>query len=437
MLGSVILGIGSKSSQFTDKLVNEIASGPQNHGIIAAGVYTGPHGEKLRSGIHKSIGRMRAMDISVTPTINPNVADRVLDDLVELQRKVARLEPESVLLIVDATFMNKREYAEVFHLLRVTLQQRGKMSALCFIDDPENDANALATLKSYTVSSPTAHNNPILDAVFVARVIGSPLSNAVGGANPQMELLAKSMAQIWQAHLYYNFNPTFDDQVQLMRQAGHNFIGLAVGSVGLSGQEKPGLVARLFKPALSGHQAQRQLIQLTEDLLQNQPEARTTVQPLDLDLTARTQPITVNLIAPFRTTDPRFDEVRDGVQKALRGDGYKVAHTSLIPGNGSPVSMQTPPQGASYPAYSQPGYAPNDYPPGYAPSGYAQPGYGNISTDAPTISPGKRVDGALAPRPPAPSTTGGVYSEPSTSRKIQDQFIGQVCIVFGIEPEHV
>src|SRR6185437_14748973 len=143
----------------------------------AVGVYTGAHGGKLRSAIQKKAKKLRVMDISINPTISQDAMDNMLNDLVELQLNVVRLEPETILLIIDASIMKNPDYAEVFHLLRATLQQPGKMSALCFVDDPNDPGEgrgALENLKAFTAVSPTTNNYPILDAVFVARTFDSP-----------------------------------------------------------------------------------------------------------------------------------------------------------------------------------------------------------------------------------------------------------------------
>jgi hypothetical protein len=465
--GSVIIGVGSKSSQFTDKLAKEIMmSGLKPPGLIAIGVYTEAHGDPTRKRIHRKADRLHIWDISVLPGSNPEGVNKELDDLVALQRKVVKFEPESVLLVIDAKYMNTPRFAGIFHMLRSTLPQNSKMSALCLIDDPVGERSAVETLQQFTAESPTTHNNPILDAVFIARTFDSPLASAVGGVSPQMDLLAKSMAQIWQANRYTNFNPTFNDQVKLMRQSGFTFIGLAIGSVGLSGdQEKRGFFAQFFQPKLSGSQTQHRLTQLAEDLLQSQPEPRTSVKPLDLDALAREHPITVNAIAPFRSTDPQFEEVRDGLLRALRGRKYNIAHISMIPGNGVPLKAKQQTQAnenastsnatspnalGGYPSGANPqgvqrGYTPGDYqsnnvPPGYAPAG----GYGSVSTDAPTITPQSRVSGALPP-PPHPASSGGAAANAQRSdgakqngqTNASDKFIGQVCILFGIDPEQI
>jgi hypothetical protein len=470
VLGSIIIGVGPNSSQFTDKFLGEIASGPKNNGIIAVGVYTGSQGGKLRGAIQKKAKQLRAMDISINPSISQDATDNMLNDLVELQLKVVRLEPESILLIIDAAVMSNPDYAEVFHLLRATLQQPGKMSALCFMDDPKDPGEgkgALENLKAFTAVSPTTNNYPILDAVFIARTFDSPLANAVGGTNPQMDFLAKSMAQIWQANLYANFNPTFDTQVNLARQAGHPFIGMAVGSIGLATEQKQGFFARFFKSQLDEYQIQSSLIQLTEDLLQNQPEPRTTVQELTLENLAKEQSITVNIIAPLRISDNRFHAVRDGIQKTLRGRHYNIAHTSMIPGNGVPlkVSQQlrgvsgasaNPPNGAPQRGYSQSassqrGYAYNDYPQRESPMGSVSAGSsGYPSTDAPTIVPQQpqQPQQPMGGYPTAPGSAGAPPTNagqrnqtPQQNQQNQkpkkDKFLGQVCILFGIGPEQI
>lgn len=471
MPGSVIIGVGSKSSQFTDKLAKEIMlSGLKPPGLIAIGVYTEAHGDPTRKRIHRKADRLHIWDISVLPGSNPEGVNKELDDLVALQRQVVKFEPEAVLLVIDAKYVNTPRFAGVFHMLRSTLPQNSKMSALCLIDDPVGERTAVETLQEFTVESPTTHNNPILDAVFIARTFDSPLASAVGGVSPQMDLLAKSMAQIWQANRYTNFNPTFNDQVKLVRQSGFAFIGLAIGSVGLSGdQEKRGFFSQLFQLKLSSYETQHRLTQLTEGLLQNQPEPRTSVQQLDLDAVARQQPITVNVIAPFRTTDPRFEAVRDGLLRALRGHKYNIAHISMIPGNGVPLkakqqaratdntgtsnatSPSVPsgyyPPGAN-PQDAQRGDTPNDYQPGsprpeYFPIRYAQPGYGDVLTDAPTITPQGGVSGTLPPLPPpsspggAANAQGGDSANQNSQTNTADRFIGQVCIVFGINPEQI
>lgn len=467
MFGSVIMGVGPNSSQFTDKLIRAIARGPKQNGIMAIGVYSGAQGGKVRSAIAKHAKTLRVEDISIVPTIGKEATDHVLQDLVELQLKVVRLEPESILLIVDASFISKPEYAEVFHLLRATLQQPGKMSAVCLLDDPSDPKEgraALEQLMTFTMVSPTTFNYPILDAVFVVQNTGSPLSVAVGGTNPQMDFLARSLAQIWLANLYVTFNPTFDTQVKVARQSGHTFIGMAIGSGRLSAQQQQGFFARLRGPSLDAYQAQRQLLQLTEDLLQNRPEARTSIKQVNLDAIARNQDITVNVIAPLRISDPRFNEVRDGLQRALRKDGYRVAHTSMIPGQGATAYVDSQAQERATPSaqapntntpssppandnleYAQRSYAPNDYPANddpesYPQAGYAQRGYGaGVSTDAPTITPGNRVSGAL------PNSSFSEESAPMRgsdnvtlpNKKIEGKFIGQVCILFGIDPEQI
>jgi hypothetical protein len=464
------MGVGHQSSQFTEKLIDAIGNGPRSRELIAVAIYDRTAGPEIRRRWHRKIRRLRVLDISVPPTSDPQVRDRVLSDLSTLRERATKFKPETILLVVDAEILNNREYAAVFHHLRVPLVQ-GKISALCFTNDPMRDASALDLLQAYTGDDALETGKPIFEAAFVVRSTRSPLSDAVGGQDPQNSLLATSMAGLWGAHLYHNYNPTFSEQVKLVRLTGLHFIGLAIGSTGLTMERKPGFFGSL-QFALHGRSlrrittelAQNRIATLANDLLQNQPYPRTTVQPFD-PRTVRNLPVSINVIAPFKKTDSRFNPVRDGVDHILRGLGYQVTRTSMITGRGTAITGKPRQPATASPVTTGTAYAANNapmaYPPAYPPHSAPPPLSNYPSTDAPTTPLRYPASGApampgaapavasVAPMTPMGNTAtdaarnrnaGGTSASAAATAgagPTKDAFICQVCVLFGIERNQI
>ena len=232
---SVIVALGPLSSQFVEKLAYVIEGGPQGHGLIAVGIYdNSAAGPEIRERISQRFKSSRVDDISVTPSTNDIAANPAFSDILELQRRVQSLLPSFLLLVVDAKFVEHS--LAIFRDLRVVAPQIS-MTALCFSQEDQRDANdhrdrtAFALLDKYTNGEALANGAPILEGVFVVKT-NSPLEIAVGDHDVQTDLLAKSLAGVWSAPLYHNFNPTFGQQIEGLRRAGKAFIGLGVKTFG-------------------------------------------------------------------------------------------------------------------------------------------------------------------------------------------------------------
>lgn len=336
---SVIIGVGAQSSQFAKKLVSEIVGGRKQHGLVAVGIYDkdAVAGSKVRRDIHRQTRRMHIKDISVDPSPADQSRDPIATDLVELRERVLQLAPQLVLLIIDADLFARPNYAEVFELMRIRRGQL-KLAVLLFTNGRAQDDNAYDLLRQYGQDSPLANDRPIVEGSFVVKN-ASPLASTIGGQSKQSDLLATSLAGIWSAPLYGNYNPSFSDQLDLMRDPDRHpdrhFIGLAISTQGLTMERGDGFLRHLFYPILrhttwfiTVEQAQEHLVTIIEALFRNQPPMTTVRQFDSADLSSA--PMTVNLMLPFRRSSQKFRLTRDRVAEELANRGYHILGTSVV-----------------------------------------------------------------------------------------------------------
>ena len=394
MPGTVILGIGKESTLFIEALITEIVNTRErNHNIIAVGIYddsANSAGPKVQRSIRRRTKKKLHADYLVRTAKNEvEFSDPTLDDLVDLRKEALDYRPTSLLLFIDAEFLRKPDYVEVFRQLRVKAIQIS-MTAICFTHDTANDQEAYAALEKLTRPDTLNNGAPILEAAFMVRT-NSPLAGSVAGWDTQYQLLARSLAGIWIArHIRPsnpNYNPDFNTQVSQVRQIGKPFIGMAVKTRGLSmkdpkeqaqaaaqpqpqppssfeppapyqppkpSQSRPGFFTRLLYPILrhttwriSAEEAADTINTLTRSVLRDMP-AVTTVQPFtQLGVDVHELPISVNFIVPFRPNTAKFNDLANLVESMLRNHdpaiadrGYNVVVRSIIRGRGVDLSKK-------------------------------------------------------------------------------------------------
>ncbi len=329
---SIILGVGKLSSQLTEKVVRELVDGPPGHGLVAIGVYDREAGARVRQKIHRLTRnrKLHVEDLSVKPKPIVQFPNAELDDLVDLSRHVLDFASESLLLIIDASMLQKPDYAEVFRHLRVSSVQPLFITVICVADSTQRGGNRAAyeALEQYTRPDAANSNQPIFEAAFIVRT-DSPLHQSVGGQETQFRLLAKSLAGICTAPNHRMYNPGLELQVETIRQPSTKpFIGMAVKTQGLTMKKPDKFIGRLFYPIfrhftrfISAADAADTLVTLSRSILQDDPSAMTTVEPFTRQgVDPHQQPISVNLIVPFKSNNPKFDDVATLVQQRLTHD---------------------------------------------------------------------------------------------------------------------
>ena len=365
---AMIIGIGPSSSQFTEKFVTELVRGPRGHGLVAVGIYyNSVAGPKVRRAIKRRTRRLKVDDISVKLSATLKADRPDLKDLVTLKRGMARLSPNSLLMIIDTAFMRDEEYAKLFFNDFKAESVQTVMTAICFADDDQEGIDQEAYARLDTLTQPDVANNkpPILEAAYVVRN-HSPLAREVGGPDVQYKLLAKSLAGVWSAPLYRRFNPPFEQQARQLRQPVRKFIGMAVKTQGVEMKKPEKFLGRLFYPVLrrmanriTTEQAVETITGLTYALIENDPVALTSVAKFGLQeqgVDPHQLPISVNLIVPFHPSNPKFEQISARVQQQLIR-----SRTITVPAPGSPPGLSAPPSPAGFPspAASQPSSSPS------------------------------------------------------------------------------
>jgi hypothetical protein len=363
----MIVGIGPSSSQFTEKFVTELVGcrKPKGHGLAAVGIYDNTDaGPKVRRTIKWRTRRLKVDDISVKrpPTLQSGKPD--LKDLVTLKRAMVKRAPTSLLLIIDTEFMQDEEVARLFFNDFKAEVIQTVMTAVCFANDDleGNDERAYQLLDRLTQPDVANNKPPILEAAYVVRN-HSPLAGEVGGPDVQYQLLAKSLAGVWTAPLYRRFNPPFEQQARQIRESKRKFIGMAVKTQGIEMKKPEKRMGRLFYPILRRmtsritlEQAVDTITELTYALLENDPVALTTVAKFGSQEQGRDPhqlPLSVNLIVPFRPSNPKFEQISSRVQAKLIN-----SRTITVPAPPQPPSPPAPPTPASQPAASAPAVDP-------------------------------------------------------------------------------
>lgn len=465
---AMIVGIGQSSSQFTEKFVTELVKGPEGHGLVAVGIYdNSPAGPKVRRTIKRRTKRLHVDDISVKLSATLKAAKPDLKDLVTLKRSMARLAPNTLLIIIDTVFMKDEEVATLFFNDFKAEAVQTVMTAICIADDDQEGIDQEAYTRLDTLTQPDIANNrpPILEAAYVVRN-HSPLARAVGGPDVQYKLLAKSLAGIWSAPLHRRFNPPFEKQAQQLRQPERKFIGLAVKTQGVEMKKPEKFLGRLFYPILrrmasriTTEQAVETITELTYALLENNPDALTTVEKFgeqEQGIDPHQLPISVNLIVPFRPSNPKFEQISARVQQKL----IQSRTITVTAQSQAPSSPASPPP-ASQPAASAQAADPYQTVNLWPNASQSPDPYQTINLAHSSTQPDPAAYSAPAPTPPAQ----GAAAAPTETKKVipgyavkllsiihgrgvnlganlyigsgKEKFYCQVCVLFSMDKDHL
>lgn len=431
---SIIVGVGKLSSQLTEKVVRELVGGPPGHGLRAIGVYDREAGARVRHKIHR-LTRNRKLhvdDISVTPKPNVRFPDAELDDLVDLKQRIFDYAPESLLLIIDASMLQKPDYAEVFRTLRISSVQDLFITVVCIADSmqPGGNTTAYDVLEAYTQPDRVNNNKPIIEAALIVRT-DSPLHQSVGSQDIQFKLVARSLAGICTAPNHRTYNPGLELQAETIRQLpARPFIGMALKTQGITMKKPEKFIGRLFYPIfrhttrfISAAEAAENITRLSRSVLQDDPSAMTTVAPFaQQGIDPHQIPISINMIVPFSASSAKFDDVATLVQQRLTNDEPIPPQSGAQP---QPVAASA---GASSPVNP------------YTTINFAKLASATGGGSAPQTAPQTAPQVERAYRVIMHSIVKGRGVNLSSNKFIKTQsgkFYCQVCVLFALDKSHI
>ncbi len=341
---AVIIGVGNQSGEFVVRLAEEFATSPykHKHGLIGVGIYDRFAGDERLTRIRKLIGKLGRYVIDLTR--KPGGEADEIKELKELCNRVTQLRPDIVFLIADAVFLRDIDHASLFQSLQ--RESKATMFVLCFTNAKPEEQPAYTQLETY-MNREDANNPCIFNTVFIVRS-ESPLAKATGGGNQarQIELVAKSLAAMWVGPSDRGYRPSLGEQVDMLREPNHKpprtFIEMAISSSGITATKKSGLLNGLLYPiqrrssgSITVDEAQKHIVQLIDETVNNKPLPMTTARPLPTDeQRLKSTPFVVNIIAPFKNTDPRYNPISDRVGQELERQGYSVKGQSMVYGVG-------------------------------------------------------------------------------------------------------
>jgi hypothetical protein len=326
-----IIGIGPQSSVFTAELASEIAAGPNDHGVIAIGVYDG--NTKSGNRAQRRIRQKRLPTIVVAQDEHVSPSLRRQNDIWQLARQLISKNPDILLCVVDADWLFdcKVDLQTLKRSIRGTA-----ITLVCYTGENFREVNRESPGETARSVLRFLFENAVIDRVFVIKT-NSPLSKSA--PKSQDKLVAKSLAGILLAPLYESEpqNPSFEQQMKSLDST--KFLALAVGSRGVVMRTAGFLGAILYYSLhrirwfAKSDDVAKCIKYLMDSVMQNAP-AMTTFEPFDQN-TISTLPIRLNVIMPFPLRGQRYNDIIQSVPRQfekrynIRGDISYVKGTGI------------------------------------------------------------------------------------------------------------